>query len=102
MWGAAISSPSKVHRAIRQAQGQNAYDYGAFKLAGRTERAHRASFMMFKGPIPEDTVVSHSCDEPLCVNPAHLRAVSRSENNQEAHDRGRWHKLKVSVVCPPF
>lgn len=42
--------------------------------------AHRVSYEMANGPIPEGMVVDHRCHVPLCVNPAHLRVVTRKQN----------------------
>jgi hypothetical protein len=41
---------------------------------------HRAVWMYLNGPIPDDMVVDHTCFERRCVNPSHLRLLTRSEN----------------------
>lgn len=51
--------------------------YGTFRLNGRLRPAHRVSFLMFRGAIPAGHVVSHTCGNALCVNPAHLYTRSR-------------------------
>jgi hypothetical protein len=51
--------------------------------------AHRASYIINKGEIPEGLYVLHSCDNPSCVNPNHLRVGTGSENIKEAYDKGR-------------
>ena len=59
---------------------------------GRREhlRAHRVSWEIHHGsPPPDDMDVLHSCDNPPCVNPAHLRIGTRSENSIERHAKGR-------------
>lgn len=71
--------------------------YGKLSAGSREEGyflAHRMSYAIHHGPIPEGLVVMHSCDNPNCVNPAHLRAGTQSENIQEAFDKGR-------KVCRP-
>lgn len=47
---------------------------------GEVVFAHRFSWTVFRGPIPEGTEIDHKCRVKLCVNPRHLEPVSRSEN----------------------
>lgn len=55
--------------------------YGTFAMDGRTRTgAHRVSFLLHHGPIPDGLYVLHSCAVPRCVNPAHLRAGTQVEN----------------------
>jgi hypothetical protein len=74
----------------------NTNGYGQFRINGTTEQAHRASWMIFRGPIPADgsaygTVnVLHRCDNSLCVNPEHLFLGNQSENAKDAVKKGRW------------
>jgi HNH endonuclease len=63
--------------------------YGVFSLRNLDQRAHRASYMIFKGPIPKGLHILHSCDTPACVNPTHLRAGTVKENMVEREARGR-------------
>lgn len=44
------------------------------------EGAHRFSYRVHKGPIPDEFVIDHMCRVRLCVNPDHLRAVTQHEN----------------------
>jgi hypothetical protein len=56
--------------------------YGMFSTGVRAEfcYAHRASYELFCGPIPEGHEIDHLCRVPCCVNPHHLEAVTRAEN----------------------
>lgn len=54
--------------------------YGSFWSGTRTIGAHRWYFMHVNGPIPDDLVLDHLCRVRACVNPDHLRVVTRREN----------------------
>lgn len=54
--------------------------YGTFWFEGRPRRAHRVSYEMFIGPIPEELQLDHLCRVRHCVNPWHLDPVSSREN----------------------
>lgn len=63
--------------------------YGRYKVLG-TEAAHRASYMIFKGTIPEDQpFVCHTCDNPPCVNPEHLFVGTHQDNVDDMLHKGR-------------
>lgn len=66
------------------------YGYGNMKRAGKSIRAHRYAFEKLVGPIPSGACVLHSCDNPACVNPDHLRTGSQKDNIHDAIERGRF------------
>ena len=68
--------------------------YGLFRIKGRLHKAHRAALMMSGVEVPDGLCVLHSCDNPPCCNPAHLRLGTKGENNTERHAKGR-------TVVPP-
>lgn len=66
--------------------------YGVAKVLGvrhKLIRAHRLSYQLHKGPIPAGMLVLHSCDNPPCVNPDHLRIGTSIDNMSDAKERGR-------------
>lgn len=50
---------------------------------------HRFSFELYNGPIASGLVVMHSCDNPACVNPAHLSIGTNKDNTHDAMRKGR-------------
>lgn len=58
--------------------------YGQFWFAGRRITAHRASYLIHKGPVDPALDVMHSCNVKACVNPEHLSQGTRSQNLRDA------------------
>lgn len=63
--------------------------YPTIKVYGRCTGAHRFSYEVHKGRIPEGAHVLHSCDNPRCINPDHLSIGTHAQNMREAFERGR-------------
>lgn len=61
--------------------------YGHVRVASRVWKAHRAVFLKHHGFLPE--VVMHTCDNPPCCNPLHLRAGTKALNNDDKMQKGR-------------
>ena len=98
------------------------HGYGLFSLPGkysetgknRDESAHRVSYRIYKGEIPdlyedyhgymmgwnttppERMIVRHRCDNPPCVNPDHLILGNHFDNTQDALNRGRLRRKSIT------
>ena len=63
--------------------------YGLLTVGGRPLKAHRASFLLANGYLMTDMKVLHTCDNPPCVNPAHLRLGTQADNVADMVAKGR-------------
>lgn len=63
--------------------------YGRIRIKGKQIKAHRLSYLIFKGSISENLLVCHSCDNRLCVNPNHLWLGTDKDNNNDKISKGR-------------
>src|SRR4051794_35999147 len=63
--------------------------YPAIATRFKPMRAHRAAWMVTHGPIQEGLVVCHKCDQPLCINPAHLFLGTPADNTRDMVAKGR-------------
>jgi len=63
--------------------------YGRVSVNGALTGAHRHAWAITNGPIPEGICVLHRCDNPPCVNPAHLWLGTQLENIQDRVAKGR-------------
>lgn len=73
---------------------QKGKGHGKLSIGGRPSRhilAHRFSWLIHNGPIPEGKCVLHDCDVPQCVRPDHLHLGTLADNNREMFAKQRAH-----------
>lgn len=85
-------------RNVKRGDPGECWPYGSGKGYGRLSvgpkggpliGAHVYSYQIHKGPVPSGMVVMHDCDNPCCVNPAHLTAGPQKRNIRDMVARGR-------------
>lgn len=80
-WTGRTDHPTSNHK--------NILPYGQFWVGRKIISAHRFSWMIHNGPIPDGLFVLHTCDNPKCVNPSHLYLGTAKDNAIDRRDRGR-------------
>ena len=69
--------------------GATTRGYGIIDWQGFDSYVHRAAYSVWIGPIPDNMLVRHKCDNRKCINPKHLEVGTHLDNMQDMRDRRR-------------
>lgn len=72
--------------------------YGRHPVNRKSVRAHRMFYEWHVGPIPKGLQIDHLCKNTVCVNPAHLEAVTAWENTMRSNARGAINARKTHCI----
>ena len=70
--------------------GGQGFAYGTLKIRNKMYLAHRLMYMYFYELDPGTKKVLHTCDNPLCVKPSHLRLGTQLDNVRDGIAKGRY------------
>ena len=86
----------RFHAKVRKTAGcwvwtasKNREGYGHFRLGEHMRLAHRVSWFLLRGPIPDGMNVLHKCDNPSCVRLSHLFLGRHIDNMTDMKTKGR-------------
>jgi len=87
-WSGPTNGPSKSNPW--------AFKYAKLFVVSKLVFAHRFSWMIHNTfqEIPKGKIVMHTCDNPKCTNPKHLKLGTLSENTLDSVKKGRWNKSR--------
>lgn len=69
--------------------GLNTSGYGEIHINKKRYLVHRYSYELHYGPIPEELIICHKCDNKKCVNPDHLMLGTYLDNSLDMKSKGR-------------
>lgn len=78
-----------VWTGCKGSQGYGWIYMGRVNERPRVGSTHRLSYAIHKGPPPDELDVLHECDNPPCINPAHLFLGTQDDNMKDCARKGR-------------
>ena len=79
---------------------KNKNGYSQIRVGSRRPTVQRAAYELFVGPIPQGMEVDHTCHNRGCVNPEHLRTVTRKQNEENLSGARANSRTGVRGVFP--
>ena len=92
------TAPGK-NGCILWTRAKNDQGYGVTWNGQRTVLAHRRSYELSLGPIPDRLHILHRCDTPSCVNPDHLFPGTDNDNVKDMVAKGRHNIGQKNGTC---
>lgn len=89
-----INSKTTNNGCVEWTGCTDAKGYGVLGVNKKNIKAHRISYEMTNGKIPDGLVIRHKCDNKKCINPNHLETGTNSENINDRELRGRGAKYE--------
>lgn len=80
--------------------GKDSWGYGHLNINKSMAKAHRLSYELHYGEIPNGLLVLHKCDNPPCVAPEHLFLGTTLDNTKDCISKGRFTKPRIGENNP--
>lgn len=73
--------------------------YPSFSYLNKFIRGNQLSWILMNGEIPNGMCVCHTCDDPRCINPAHLFLGTNKENTADRNEKNRQARGQKQAFC---